>query len=115
MEERIIEDKVGRTIKLVATNAQDEEVVAYHDGKEIGLLRFDCVDSDAGEELKVCWMYLNKRPGYTRCGIGTAIVEWAEEFSECDVVLGRDDGTEGDGSHLTGHGPSFARYLRSRG
>ncbi|HDY87285.1 MAG TPA: hypothetical protein ENH82_04110 [bacterium] len=111
-------DKAGRAITL---RLMDEyyHIAAFFVDDMIGGIHFRTIGDDdpfmQSEGLKVTNMYLDKLPDFTRCGIGTAIVELAEELSGLKVAFGHDDGSVADdGSHLTGVGPAFANHIYSR-
>jgi len=108
-------DKNNRIIVLVIDD--DENVIAAsHEGESIGAIRFNLIEDPSADHLLVTNMYLDKKPGYLRCGIGTAIIELIKEEYCLPVIFGFADGSVSvDGSHLTGDGPAFASSFQKHG
>ncbi|WP_342051323.1 MULTISPECIES: hypothetical protein [unclassified Cupriavidus] len=107
-------DGQGRHIKVSENNYCFQ---AWHDGHLLGGLEFSYIEGDPpnGDVLLLVNAHLEKLPGYTGCGIGTAIVEWVAEAYGCPLVVREHDGiVRNDGSHLTGSGPAFAEAMVAR-
>ncbi len=102
-------DKKGRTIELRMIN---QDIEAFYQGQRIGGFVFNEIEEEYGFYQMVINMHLEDLPGFKHCGIGGAIVRWAEEYWGWPVVFGKDDGMQSDdGSHLTGDGPWFAEAI----
>ena len=116
METKPYTDKNGRDIELKSDDPE-ENIKAFYNNREIGEFIFNLIEDEdeVNSVLLVTNMYLEKMPGFKRCGIGTAIVDWVEEYSGYKVVFDSNEGTRNErGSHLTGDGPEFARYIKTR-
>lgn len=101
-------DKKGREITL---NVDESEMAidAWHESILIGSIRFNLIEEVDCEYLLVTNMHLDQTEGYLRAGIGTEIINLAEQEFACSVAFATDDGNKrDDGSHLTGDGPAFA-------
>lgn len=98
-------DSKGRTIKL----AYDDKATmyAYHGDQEVGHFTWDIKTEDVALLIHI---FLDEE--YTRCGIGTKIVEQIPEMTGVPVAVCRDIGTtRGDGGHPTGMAMSFYKSL----
>lgn len=105
-------DKNNRRIEL-AIDEYENVIEASHEGESIGAIRFNLIEDQSADHLLVTNMYLDKKPGYLRCGIGTAIIKLIKEVYCLPVVFGLADGSVSvDGSHLTGDGPAFAQSFQ---
>ena len=116
MCEVVFEDKKKRRI-LLKLDEFNHEVEAFYNQNLIGSFLFDeVVDHfDQVVGLLVVNMHLENIKGFTRCGIGSKIISWVEEYYGLQVAFGSDDGTRSDdGSHLTGDGPAFAAAILSK-
>lgn len=115
-DEKTIEDKKGRSIRLVWDEFQ-EVCTASHEGTRVGEFRFSAIHEDRSSEniMLLTHCHLEEQPGFTGCGIGTAIIEFVRERG-CAIVMRHHDGLKrDDGSHLTGSAPGFAAALEASG
>lgn len=103
-------DSKGRTIKLAYDGSN--AMYAYHGHQQVGHFEWDI---KAGEVALLTLILLDRAAGnekYTRCGIGTKIVEQIPEMTGVPVAVCRDIGTtRGDGGHPTGMAMSFYKSL----
>lgn len=65
-------DSTGRSIQIVA----DYDVEAFHNGKRIGCIEFDCDENNGRAEL---WG-MNVESAYQKAGIGTQMMRVAAEL-----------------------------------
>lgn len=116
MEKRVITDSKGREIEL-RCEIEGTLISAYHESLQIGEFEFSYQEGPMQGEyfMLVTHMFLDKAPGFKRCGIGTEIIRWAEELNEATVIFGRDDGIKThDGAYLIEDGPYFARGIADK-
>ena len=105
-------DNKDREIEL-AIDEFEPSIEAFHEGTLIGGFIFSLVEMPNYEYLLVTNMHLEKKPGYLRAGIGSKIIEVAQDTFGCDVVFSEDDSIDREnGSHLTGDGPAFAQSFQ---
>lgn len=118
-EEQFV-DRRGRTI-TIRIDEEAGHAEAFHGDNLIGHIdwseRSIGLDNH-GEDLSgmlLTHIYLDEIPGYTRCGIGTRIVELIRDCTGNDVFVRRDTGTvRDDGSHPTQDAPSFYQSLTQK-
>ncbi|MEX3943314.1 hypothetical protein AB4Y44_27945 [Paraburkholderia sp. BR10937] len=114
-EHKAITDRHGRTIDLYFD--EDNLWCTAKDGATvIGRFEFDEIEEEHTRAalllLREC--FLDNTPGYTHCGIGTAIIEFVAEYGYTVLMREHDGNERGDGSHLIGDGPGFASALERR-
>jgi len=114
-------DRNGRTIDITV-DEDDCHAEAFHNDSLIGHMDWSerSIGLDyQGEDIYgalLTHIYLDEIPGYTRCGIGTRIVELIRDYSGSEVLVRRDTGrTLDDGSHPTQDAPGFYHSLTKKG
>ncbi|MBK9161148.1 MAG: hypothetical protein IPM27_06245 [Nitrosomonadales bacterium] len=110
-------DKQGRCIDI-RLDEDASHAEAWHNGKLIGHMdwnEYPTILGHGGEDeygALLTNIYLDKVPGYTRCGIGKRIVEAIRECTGMEVLMRRDNGTtREDGSHPTQDAGRFFAHL----
>jgi len=113
-------DSQGRNIIL--RMELDGSIQAYFSGELIGSIEWTEFSSGldaAGEDVfgaLITHAFLNRAPGFQRCGIGTRIVELIGDWAGLEVFVAPDRGfTRSDGAHPTGAGLPFNTRLVERG
>ena len=113
-------DRQGRII-FITVDEYDCHAEAFHNSILIGHMDWsECSIGldEQGDEIYGALLtniYLDKIPGYTKCGIGTRIVELIRDCSGSEVFVRRDTGRRlVDGSHPTQDAPGFYHNLTQK-
>lgn len=115
-DERLIELHDGEKIKLTASDDLTITISSITKKVMIGEFDFNFIDDDNGGFYKLTYMFLDKTPGYTYRGIGTACIQYCLDYTDSVIFCGQANGMEADdGSHLTGDGESFAMKMIEKG
>lgn len=109
---KIVQNKNGENIKLTfdGTHAR-----AYNkNNKLVCEFIFSEIEEEFNSEnYSYLVTHMNSCP--PRQGIGTEIIMYVKEVTGSYIIFSSDDGiTRGDGSHLTGWGPSFVNSLKRK-
>lgn len=121
--ERVIQIPTGEQIRLTADDPEDvTEVVARNsENRTIGAICFSFQeDENNGDQfLLISHLDLYKLgAGYTRQGIGEAIIQMVKDHYDYYPIVARcprSETKQHDGSHLTGIGPNFVIKMRELG